>query len=48
MTPAERKAVKAGKHERIRKLLETLRPAQPKPMFDEQLMMLLAMQKEKK
>jgi hypothetical protein len=41
MTSPQRKAVKAGKHERIRKMMEKLRPEQPKPMFDEQLLKLL-------
>ena len=36
-TPSERKA---GKHDRIRKMLEKLRPEQPKPI-DEELRKLL-------
>ena len=35
MTPEQRKAVKAGKKERIRKLVETLQSKQPKPVDGE-------------
>lgn len=36
MTPAERRAIKAGKHERIRKLLNNLRATPPATMVKEQ------------
>ena len=36
MTPAERRALKAGKHERIRKLLNNLRATPPATMVKEQ------------
>jgi hypothetical protein len=36
MTPTERKAIKAGKHERIRGLLRNIRPSQPQPVVEEQ------------
>jgi hypothetical protein len=38
MTPAERKEIKAGKHERMRKLLDNIHASRPKPMFEDQLM----------
>ena len=47
MTPAEREAVKAGKRERIRKMLEKLRPPQPTPI-DEELRKLLEVKEDKK
>jgi hypothetical protein len=43
---SQREAVKAGKHERIRKMIEKLHPKQPKPVVDEQLMRLLGVKKE--
>jgi hypothetical protein len=49
LTPTQRKAVKAGRKGRIRKLIETLRAPQPKPVVvDEQLLRLLAMKKDEK
>jgi hypothetical protein len=44
----KREAVKAGKHERIRKMIENLNPQQPKPVVDEQLNLLLLGMKEEK
>jgi hypothetical protein len=43
---SKREAVKAGKHERIRKMIEKLHPKQPKPVVDEQLKVVLGMKKE--
>lgn len=37
MTQAERKEVKAGKRERLRKVIDDLRAKQPKTMFDDQV-----------
>ena len=39
MTQAERKELKAGKHERIRMLLDNLRAKQPKSVLEDQLTM---------
>ena len=42
MTSPQRKAVKAGKHERIRKMMGELRPTvQPRPVLNEQLLKFL-------
>jgi hypothetical protein len=41
----KREAVKAGKHERIRKMIEKLQPKQPRPVVDEQLKVVLGMKK---
>ncbi|HEX3642346.1 MAG TPA: hypothetical protein VHV10_13730 [Ktedonobacteraceae bacterium] len=44
----QREAVKAGKHERIRKMIEKLRPKQPKPVVDEQLKVVLGIEEDTK
>ena len=45
---SKREAVKAGKHERISKMIKKLQAEQPRPVVDEQMMGLLGMKKEKK
>ena len=42
----ERAQVKAGKHERIQKMLENFHPAQP--MVNDELTMLIAMQQRRR
>ena len=48
ITSPKRKTVKAGKRERIRKMLAKLHLEQARPVVDGQLMMLLGMKKEKR
>ena len=46
ITPEQRKQVKAGKHERIRKMLENFHPSQPE--VNDELTMLIAMQQRRR
>jgi hypothetical protein len=47
-TSTKREAVKAGKHERIRKMIEKIHPQQSKPVVDEQLNLLLGVEEDTK